>query len=373
MHVPFCQRKCPYCDFASVGVEETGTDAVEAYCRAVADEIAQRGPEAAGRKVDTVYFGGGTPSLLPPERLVDLLEAVRGAFEVRPNAEVSFEANPGTVGAEGLARLREAGFNRVSLGVQSLRADELDALGRIHDADDARAAYQHAREAGLVNVALDLMYGVPGQTTASWTATLEEVCAWGPEHVSTYELTLEPGTPLAEDVARGEVALPPEDCVVELYGLARGMLGDGGYSHYEISNFAKSGYECRHNLLYWRNEDYWAFGPAACSFVEGTRRTNVRDLEAYLHAHGNGGSLIAESERLPPERALGEALMLGLRLREGVSWRELRERYSADAAAHYSAELSDLQQLDLIGRSDERLWLTDRGVLFSNEVVARLL
>ncbi len=370
VHIPFCRRKCPYCDFYSVPLGGDGTERVEGFLAALHAEIVRHPCDAVAA---TVYFGGGTPSILAPEALCAVLEAIGERWPLAGGAEVSLEANPGTVESEGLAQLRTAGFTRVSLGVQSLQDRELRALGRIHDRAGAVAAFRAARAAGFDNVGVDLIYGIPGQELESWDTTLQEVIALGPEHVSTYELTVEEGTELQAAVARGDVALPSEGAVLAMYDWARRLLVEAGYCHYEISNFARPGRECRHNVSYWENREYIGLGPSACSFVDGRRTRNCADVQQYVALIQGQGCAHTEVEELAVDRAAGEALMLGLRLRRGVSLRHLEQVYGSGAVTARGEELERLERLGLLERTGDCVRVSDAGLPLHNEVAAALL
>jgi oxygen-independent coproporphyrinogen-3 oxidase len=323
--------------------------------------------------VATVFFGGGTPSILPVALIEELLVACREAFAVDAEAEISLEANPGTVDEAKLAGLRRLGVNRLSLGVQSARPDELALLGRLHSFEQAVQAVAMARRAGFDNLSLDLIYGLPDQSLLDWEVTLEASLALSPDHLSAYCLTVEEGTPLAEGVAAGRVPEPDPDLAAEMYELTEAVLDRDGFTHYEISNWAKPGRECRHNLVYWRDGDYLGFGAGAHSHREGRRWWNVRAPGEYVARVGAGESPQAGGEVLSREQAMGEMMMMGLRLREGVSNARFRGRFGQGLGEVFGRELEELAEQGLIEWGGERARLTARGRLLGNRVFGRFL
>jgi len=370
VHIPFCRRKCPYCGFVSYAGKEY---LLESYGRAVAAEAQRVACSLPGRELDTVYFGGGTPSLLAAEQVGHLLAVLDDVWGLASNAEVTLEANPGTVDGEKLAALRRAGANRLSLGVQSFDDGELALLGRLHSAGEALAAYGFARQAGFGNICLDLIWGLPEQTAASWRLRLRKAIELGPEHVSAYALTLEEGTQFGARAAAGELALPDEDTQLAMYETARRMLAEAGYGQYEISNWARPGYECRHNLAYWHGQEYVGLGAGAHSFVQGTRRANVEEVEAYIEAVERGQAPTASEESLSPQRAMGEAIMLGLRTVEGVDLAAAQRRFGVDPWAEYADAMQQLEGLALLARTDRGIRLTERGMALADEIAMRFL
>ncbi|MCQ2437381.1 MAG: radical SAM family heme chaperone HemW, partial [Clostridia bacterium] len=273
IHIPFCRSKCRYCDFASYPHRENCWDS---YLTAVLKEADEWQARMAGKTVPTVFFGGGTPTLLPPEKIVSLLEGLRARFAIADDAEITIEGNPGTVTLEGLRRLREAGFNRISFGAQAMEDRLLKGIGRIHTVSETEQAVALAREAGFDNLSLDLIYGLPGQSLDDWRLSLERATALSPEHISAYSLIVEEGTPLYDDVTAGKVTVPDDDQVVEMQRLGNRLLADKGYARYEISNYARTGRECRHNLTYWQRGDYLGLGVAAHSLFENERFEDLR-------------------------------------------------------------------------------------------------
>ena len=358
VHVPFCLTRCGYCDFnAYAGLDELKPR----YLRALECEAALAAPAWDGTSIGTVFLGGGTPTTLPSCGLGSLVAAIRGSFDVARDAEITTEANPDTVDETSLEALLDAGFGRLSMGAQSFDVAVLRSLERVHSPESVRRAMAAARAAGHVNVNLDLIYGAHGETLASWERTLAETIALAPEHVSAYALTIEPATPLGRAVGRGDVPAPDPDMQADMFLLACSMLGDSGYGHYEVSNWARPGYECRHNLGYWRRQPYLGLGAGAHSYRDDRRWWNVRPPEEYLATVERGERPIGGEERLDPGDAYLEEVFLRLRIFEGVpaSW------IDHDRAAPF---------LDggLLLDDDGSLVPTERGMLLLNELVLAL-
>ena len=364
VHIPFCARKCAYCDFASWPGREAD---MPRYVDAVCQEIAARAGAAGHPAADTVFFGGGTPSLLPPALYLRLAEALRKGFRIAPDAEWTVECNPGTLTADFARALRQSGCNRLSMGMQAAQPRLLRALGRIHDMDGVRQAANLARAAGIGALNLDLMLGLPGQTEADMRETLGEALALNPCHISCYALIVEEGTPLHAAVAGGQVRLPGDDMDRALYGLCRDTLRAAGFHQYEISNFALPGAECRHNVNCWRRQDYLGFGCAAHSLYENERRANPRELTDYL----NG--LPPETEAIGPEEAMFETMMLGLRLTSGVEEADFARRYGRPLWEVYGGKLLSALRDGRLIRADGRVYLTERGMDVMNSVLVELL
>jgi oxygen-independent coproporphyrinogen-3 oxidase len=368
VHIPFCRNKCAYCDFNSyAGLEDLFDD----YTAALAREMEQARPA----RVRTMYIGGGTPTVLPLLHLAQIVDAARRAFAVDRDAEISIEANPGTVDAGTLAGLRALGINRLSLGVQSLDDAELRLLGRIHTAAEAVEACQAARQAGFTNLNLDLIYGLPGQTSAAWQATLERALVLRPDHLSLYALGVEEGTPLAAAIAQGALPAPDPDLAAEMYEWAEDRLSAAGYLHYEISNWARGpAFRCRHNLTYWRNGPTLGIGAGAHSWLGGRRWANVAHPAEYTSWLLGGGCCVAAEEEIGPALEVGETMMMGLRLLdEGVPFARFRERFGEDLRQRFGGELAELAALGLIVTDDRRIRLSRHGRLLGNQVFLRFL
>ncbi len=368
IHLPFCRRRCLYCDFTAF--QDPGLARRREYHQALLQDLLQEGLRVS-RPIGTVFLGGGTPSLAPPEWIEEILAACRGAFTLVEGVEISLEANPGTVGPGDLGRLRAAGVNRLSLGVQSLEDRLLAGIGRIHSAREALEAVAWARRAGFDNLNLDLIYGLPGQDLADWEATVEKTLDLAPEHIAAYALIVEEGTPLEARVRGGQVRLPEEDLVADMEALLRQRMRVRGYRQYEISNWSLPGRECRHNRVYWSNGEYLGLGCAAVSYLGGWRIRRLVDYQDYIRCLGQGGWPVADAERLGCESALKETLILALRTRWGADLVRVARRHHARAAR--LSRFFDTLPGGLVQRRGSRVRLTARGRDVANEVFVRLL
>ena len=369
IHIPFCRSKCDYCDFYSLAGREKEMDR---YQKALLAHMRETAPLAQGIGVDSIYFGGGTPSYYGAKRIRELLTHLHKLFQVDRDAEVTVECNPDSTDYKLLHTLRKAGVNRISLGMQSADGEELQRIHRIHTPHQTDQAVEAARKAKFANVSLDLIYGLPGQTMDSWKATVEHALSLIPQHLSCYGLKVEEGTPLARRVAEGEV-LPDEDQQADLYLWTVGRLERAGLPQYEISNFAKPGYESRHNLRYWLTRPYIGFGPGAHSDFGGRRYSFVRDLDAYIRGVLEGGDIIDASELIPQRERCGEYLMLRLRTTRGVDGQEYRNDYFMDFAP-LEARLREFAAQGWAEQTGEGRWrFTPRGFLVSNQLIGDLL
>jgi len=366
IHIPFCVAKCNYCDFVS---RPLAAGALEPYLAALEREIAAA-PEA-GRRTGTVFFGGGTPSLLSGEQLSRLLEAVRSAFAVEPGAEISIEANPGTLTAAKAGDFSALGVNRVSLGVQSLDDALLARIGRRHTRRNALSAFELLRAAGFDNLGIDLIHGLPGQTSSIWRRDLARAIDLGPEHLSLYALGIEAGTRFAAEQSAGRLELPGEPEDLEMLASARALTADAGYERYEISNFALPGRRCRHNLDCWNLCEYRGFGAGAHSFLRSPaplRLANTPDSDEYVLRIASGTDAVAMREEPSPRQFAGEALMLGLRTVDGVDEIFFAQAHGAPPESLFPEALTQGREKDWIESSGGRLRLTEEGILFSNEI-----
>ena len=368
VHVPFCAQRCHYCSFATAPLED-GAD-VHRYRAALRREIELIGAlDWAGRvTLGTVFFGGGTPSLLEPDDLAEILDAVRRRFPFADGAEVSVECNPESASRAKLTAYRAAGVNRVSLGVQSLDDRILARLGRLHDARGARGAFEAARAAGFDNVSVDLMYGLPELSEDVWTRTLGDVLDWAPDHLSAYALTLDGGSAWT---AGNAPALPAEDEIVAQYWTLARAASSRGLEHYEISNYARPGFRARHNLVYWRAAEYLALGPSACGFVGDVRYGNARALARYCAALEADRLPVETSERLTARQRLAERLILGLRTSDGVDAASLEARVAGDPALRRRVE--SWREAGWLTAADGRAVLTEAGFLVSDALFVELL
>ena len=373
LHIPFCSRKCHYCSFFSFAPQPGDIAALVASLHQQIEQTA-RLPEMQDLVFATFFVGGGTPSLLPVEVLAELLAHCRRSYRwSEDEVEISIEVNPGTIDGQGLAALRRAGFNRLSIGIQSLDDGELGRLGRIHNRAQALDCLHAARQAGFSNLSGDLMYGLPGQTTASWQQTLEDLLACAPQHLSLYELTVEEGTALCAAVAGNPALLPSEEAVLEMMTITQHLVDGGGWPRYEISNYARRGYQCRHNVNYWQNGSYLGLGPGAVSGLNGERRAAVADLHQYAQWVSRGQSVWEEVERLEPEAAFRETVVMGLRMIAGVSISELHQRFAIDLPSYYGAVFTRLVDEQLLIYSGDRIRLSSRGLALANRVMAELV
>lgn len=377
VHVPFCKRKCRYCDFASWAGRE---DWIPAYVDAVLTEAHSAHDALGTQSMETAFLGGGTPSLLPPEELTRLLQDVFSLFPLEADAEFTSECNPGTLTAAWLEAAQAAGVNRLSMGMQAGQPHLLHMLGRIHTFTDVEASVKLARAAGIRNLNLDLMFGLPGQTLNDWAETLDMALSLHPEHLSCYGLIPEEGTQLGDAILAGEVPLPAEDTERAMYDMTLTRLAAAGFEQYEISNFAKPGCACRHNLGYWRQTPYLGLGPAAASMLPGRtpeefslRRTNVRDLAAYLRQSHQGRFQPAEEESVSPAEARFETMLLGLRTTKGVNEATFEAMHGVALADVYGTKLAELETQGLLCHTGGWWRLTRRGMDVQNGVLVELM
>ena len=364
LHIPFCSAICNYCNFNrglfEAGLKDRYVAAIEAEIRRIPDRPA----------ADTVFFGGGTPSLLEPSEIARLIAACRDTFVLADDAEITLETNPETSSADRMAGFRSAGVNRVSFGVQSFREEELRRLGRIHSAERAREAVKEARAAGIDNISLDLMMWLPQQSAANWQESVEALIDVGPDHASLYLLELYPNAPLKEDMARAGWSLAPDDDAAEMYLWSLDRLDRAGFAQYEISNVARPGRASRHNLKYWEDGEWLAFGCGGHSTRAGVRWKNVSATEDYIGRVTNGAPLASERRVLTRDEQLEEALFTGLRLVSGIDMDAIARRYGADVWQRYGSALAPFVDAGLVLREGPRLRLTRPGMLVANEIMA---
>ena len=368
IHIPFCKSKCDYCDFYSLAGQE---EQMDRYQRALLTHLRAFAPKLKGWVVDTVYFGGGTPSYYGDKRLRELLSLIQRLFSVSRHAEVTVECNPDSVEARAMARLRRAGVNRISLGVQSADAQQLRCLHRVHSPRQVVQAVADIRQAKLTNLSLDLIYGLPGQTLADWEETLEKAMALEPEHLSCYGLKVEEGTPLARQVDQG-LSLPDEDQQADFYLRAVTLLRQHGYRQYEISNFAKPGKESRHNMKYWMGREYVGFGPGAHSYFGGQRYAYLRDLEGYLRDIAAGAAQLEDVQAVPPPEQAREYLLLRMRTTRGIEEWEYRRKFGLNFEP-LARRLEFFESHRWAEQTDHRWHFTPQGFLLSNTLIMDLL
>ena len=369
VHIPFCHSKCQYCDFYSITTKDQRV--MDSYLDAVCAHIKEAGALAPGYLVDTVYFGGGTPSFFGADALATILTAVRRSFDVSNDAEITFEANPDSVTPKLLRKLRSEGFNRVSLGIQCDDDEILDKIGRPHSYEQAVTAVKQIRRAGFRNLSLDLMYGLPNQTRESWEATLQNVLKLEPEHISCYGLKVEEGTPMHR--YQEFMNLPDDDAQADMYLRAVEILKSKGFKQYEVSNFCRRNNESKHNLKYWTGGAYLGFGPDASSDFAGKRFSMIRDLRAYVDGILNGGQVIADLQEVPHRERAGEYIMMRLRTFLGIQAEEYEKRYLLPFAPLERA-LEQCRQRGHAVKQDDGTWrLTPEGFLISNSIISDLL
>ena len=365
IHIPFCVRKCDYCDFLSAPAKKPEMDE---YLDALIQEI-HLTEDGRNRPVTSVFIGGGTPSLPEPSRIAEVLSEIRTAFHLSPDAEITIEANPGTLSVKKLQVYREAGINRLSLGLQSCHDGELSGLGRIHTFEDFLDSFRMARECGFRNINVDLMFAIPGQTRESWMESLHETASLGPEHISAYSLILEEGTPLA---ARKDLVLPDEDTEYQMYDDTERILRTYGYQQYEISNYARQGKACRHNIGYWTGEEYAGLGLGASSYVKGHRFHSERNLKNYLSVRMQEDltPLFQDVEALTLEDQMEEFMFLGLRMTKGVSGADFMHRFGFNMFDVFAEAIHKHTVLGLLKIDLPYLRLTEKGLDLSNRVFA---
>ena len=395
IHIPFCMKKCAYCDFLSGPAPR---ETIDRYVTALVAEIRQYQKLAENYRVTTIFFGGGTPSILSGGQMKEIFDALRDVFEIQADAEITMEANPGTVTKENLQAYRACGINRISFGLQSVDDKELKLLGRVHTMRQFEESYDLARKAGFQNINVDLISAIPGQTVESWEHTLDTVIRMNPEHISAYSLIIEEGTPFYEiygenakeeqdsrcercladdgkqmDIGKNFPKLPDEEAERRMYELTAEKLEAAGYLQYEVSNYAKPGYACRHNKGYWQRVEYLGIGTGAASLIENERYQHISDTDLYIRANGRLDQIEEEKETLDWNAQVEETMFLGLRMKEGVNKQKFRERYHREIQEVYGEVLEKLKEEGLLREEEERICLTKRGNDLSNYVLAQFL
>ena len=365
IHIPFCIRKCQYCDFLSGPSDQETRDR---YIEALRREI-QAVSDVEAYEVVSVFIGGGTPSVLEAEAIASLMDTVRAKFTLRDDAEITIEANPGTVDRDKLTVYRRAGINRLSLGLQSTDPDELRMLGRIHTYEEFLQSYHDAREAGFSNINIDLMFAVPGQTGEAWQQHLRQVAQLEPEHISAYSLIIEEGTPFAEQ----ELDLPDEDTEYQMYEDTAAILSEYGYHQYEISNYARDGFACRHNIGYWKRTEYLGLGLGAASLYRGLRFFNTRDMQEYLSLSDQADRIRKEQIRLNRKDQIEEFMYLGLRMTEGISDREFEDNFGETPENIYGPVLQKYKETGFLEYTGTGWRFTRKGIHVSNHILAEFL
>jgi oxygen-independent coproporphyrinogen-3 oxidase len=370
VHIPFCVRKCHYCGFYSTTQVNLQSDE---YLDALRLETAGYRQAFDHRVFETVYIGGGTPTVLSSEQLNTLISTIREHFHVSRDAEWTIEANPNTVFLHQFSELRESGINRLSLGVQSFNDGVLQTLGRLHSAESAAKAFWQARSSGFSNIGVDLMYGVPGQTADAWSETLDIALSLEPEHVSAYSLSIDEGSRFMKEAVDGRFVLPGDEQTAAMYEFAVENLSRAGYDRYEISNFCRPGFACRHNLNYWQRGEYLGLGPSAWSFISGRRYRTVADVRTYAERLNTGLTVVEDEEKVDLRQAANETIMLGLRTAGGLDLEGISREFGAGILLQLEKNAAPLKQDGLLEGSIGRLRLTERGFLLANEALARLV
>jgi len=371
LHIPFCRKKCPYCDFYSIAA---GDDLIPAFVdAAILESNRNSGSEFGDFVYDSIYLGGGTPSLLDPHDIDRLIGNMRAKYSIDSHAEISMECNPSSLDKAKIKGYLDAGINRISLGIQSFSDKNLKMLGRLHDADATVKSFRSIKDAGFENLSIDLIYGIPKQTISEWKTDLEKAIELGPQHISAYNLIIEKGTEFDNLLNQGKLELPSEDEQSEMYDILVSRSKEAGYQRYEISNFAGPGFECRHNLKYWTGKPYLGLGPSAVSFDGKVRRKNRADLMPYIEAIKEGREIPSETEIIDREMALEESIMSGLRLAGGLSVEYLKERFGYDIIREKGSAIDLLLAQQMITIEDRRIKLTDGALFVSDSVMVKLI
>lgn len=370
IHIPFCKKKCLYCDFPSFsGCENIYED----YVNSLVSELGENAGEYSEYEIATIFIGGGTPTVLPPKQLGKVLDTVLSKYNVRNDAEITIETNPGTVNAQIFKELKSMYVNRLSFGVQAWQNSLLTSLGRIHDNETFVRNFNEARDVGFKNISCDLMFSLPNQTLSDWEETLEKIMCLNPEHISAYSLIIEEGTPFKEMYENGMFKAIDEVLDREMYYLAKEMLKDKGYNQYEISNFAKSDFESRHNIVYWNTKEYLGFGLGAHSYIHGERFHNTYAMSDYINSKGNGVKLRENIEILSKEEKMEEFMFMGLRMTEGISISEFKKRFNTDVKDIFKDGMEYLIDQKLLYINNDNLALTDKGIDISNFVFEKFI
>jgi len=372
LHMPFCKNKCAYCDFYSI----TDQSYVKRYSKAIRLQLEDYSSAAEEYEIDSVFIGGGTPSIMPTKYLNDIINSIYDNFNVLDDAEFTIEVNPATVDYHTLKHYKKYGINRLSIGMQSSKDSELKALGRIHDYDDFENCFEEARRAGFDNINVDVMYGIPGQTIDSFKDTLDFLIELHPDHISLYGLMLEEGTPLYNQVQNGEVKLPDEDVEYEMYCMAIEILRNNGYDQYEISNFAQPGFECKHNLKYWNCEEYIGFGPAAHSYFQNHRYSFKKDIKLFidsLESIDGSGEVIDENYEIRPNERKSEYIMLQLRLKSGLDVDKYESIFNESFEEKYSNCLKEYIKHGFMQKIGNNYSFTTKGMYVSNYILSAML
>ena len=365
VHIPFCVSKCKYCDFNSYKLD---VDKKRKYLKALQKEMEFYKEEVKSNEIDTIFIGGGTPSILNENEIEFLFENIKSNFNVKKDAEITMECNPGTLTIDKLKTMKKCGVNRLSMGLQAVQNHHLDYIGRIHTYEEFEKNYNQAKEVGFENINVDLMYALPNQSEKDWMESLEKIVKLNPSHISAYSLILEEGTELFNMYERKEFKLLDEDTDIKMYEYTIDYLKANGYNQYEISNYAKKGYECKHNILYWKCKNYVGLGASASGFLNKTRYNNVCDLDEYENIICSGKKPLDWEEKLSIKDEIEENIFLGLRMNEGINFEDFLKKYNFDFKKEYKNEISKLKKSDLIHVDDKSMALTQKGREISNSV-----
>ena len=370
LHIPYCLHKCGYCDFNSH--PENQVESVH-YVEALLKELKFYSTTLKSYNVPTVFMGGGTPTILPPSQLKKILDTVRQGFNLTSDCEITIEANPATIKLETLQEIHAAGYNRISIGVQSFDEKELQLLERVHNEEEIHSTVHRARSANFENLSMDLMFALPDQSTEKWQSHLKQATAKNPDHLSTYNLTIEPATAFFKLQEKGKLYLPHEDIQLEMYETTIQVLEDAGYSQYEISNFSKPGMESQHNINYWNNGEYLGVGAGASSYLNGERSKNINLPSIYIRKIETKASAVDTRERLEPLQAMGETLMLGLRLLKGVSIDVFENRFQVSFQKVYGKAVESLLNQELITFNQNHIALSRKGLFLADSVILKFM
>lgn len=370
IHIPFCVSKCRYCDFNSYKLD---LDEKKKYLNALQKEMEFYKETIKGKKIDTIFIGGGTPSILNKNEIKILFQNIKNNFSITDNAEITMECNPGTLTLDKLKTMKECGVNRLSIGLQAVQNNHLEYIGRIHTYEEFEKNYYQAKEVGFENINIDLMYALPNHSKEDWMESLERIVKLNPTHISAYSLILEENTELFEMYEREEFKLLDEDTDIEMYEYTINYLKSHGYNQYEISNYAKKGFECKHNILYWKCENYVGLGTSASGFLDKTRYNNLCELEEYENIIHTGKKPIDWKEKLSIKDEIEESIFLGLRMNEGIKFKDFYEKYDFNFEKEYKDEMVKLEEMELIKIENEGMKLTQKGREISNSVFVEFM
>ena len=373
VHIPFCVSKCNYCDFNSYKIDKNSK---ETYIQDLKKEInlyKQERKNNNEEEISSIFLGGGTPSILSSEEIKYIFESIKENFKIREDAEITIECNPGTLTKEKLMTMKEVGINRLSMGLQAVQDDHLKSIGRIHTYNEFEKNYKEAIEVGFENINVDLMYALPNQKPGEWKESLEKIVKLNPSHISAYSLILEEGTKLYDMYEDNEFEITDEDTDIDMYNYTINYLKENGYNQYEISNYAKEGFECRHNILYWKCDHYIGLGPGASGYLSNYRYNNVESLQDYHEKLSKNKKPIENLEKLSIEDKIQEKIFMGLRMNEGIKFDDLKKQFNTDVKEKYSNQIKELKEKELINESIAGFSLTQRGREISNSVFVEFI